>query len=153
VDVQLSEGDDHDAEDILMNTAEHYVEWQLHHVLPPRPESIRFAREATAELLARHNWDDEQVERAKLVVSELATNAVLHAGTPFELFGHVDEVARVQVRDQAPDQLPVVRDVALDSPGEVVGGMGLNMVERICDRWGVEVNDTSKTIWCQLGQK
>ena len=60
-------------------------------VLPPDPRSARAARAFTAARLDEAGCSDEEKASAALVVSELVTNAVLHA--------HTEATLRVQVHD------------------------------------------------------
>jgi hypothetical protein len=80
-----------------------------------------------------------------LVTSELASNAVRHAATPFEVVldfsgGHV----RVEVRDGSP----VVPRGAM--PGAGVTGRGLVVVDRLASAWGVEATRRGKVVWAEL---
>ena len=81
-----------------------------------------------------------------LVTSELASNAVRHAATPFEVVldfggGHV----RIEVRDgsaAAPPQHPPV-------PGGATG-RGLVVVDRLASSWGVEATRPDKVVWAEV---
>ena len=81
---------------------------------------------------------------ARLVVSELVTNAVVHARTTIELMVVVHEdVLRIEVTDLGVD-LPQIwaRD---DSSGR-----GLPIVEALGRAWGVLELGSAKTVWCDL---
>lgn len=83
---------------------------------------------------------------AKLVVSELATNAVIHAGTPFSVTVALQgPVIRISVRDES-DLPPRVRDAG----PEARSGRGLRIVDAIADDWGVERDPAGKTVWVDL---
>lgn len=112
----------------------------------PRPEHVREAREHVAELLAERGWSAAAIDKARLVVSELATNAILHAQTPFELTCHIDGVARFEVRDWDPTSQPLVVDAQPDR----LGGLGLRLIEAIATDWGVESHPSFKVVWCTL---
>jgi anti-sigma regulatory factor (Ser/Thr protein kinase) len=63
------------------------------------PGSVGEARELVRDLLEDEGRDD-LVETATLLVSEIVTNAILHAGTPIEVRAVVDESGvRVEVGD------------------------------------------------------
>jgi anti-sigma regulatory factor (Ser/Thr protein kinase) len=84
---------------------------------------------------------------ACVVVSELATNAVLHAGTGFRvgLTGAEDAVL-VRVSDSSP-VLPLPRDggPSLD------GGRGLRIVAALCGDWGtVPEPNGGKSVWASI---
>jgi len=84
------------------------------------------------------------VETAALLVSELATNAVLHAQTPFsvELCAVDDDVA-VEVSDLGLGQ-PVIRE------SSTVGGNGLRLLEALATDWGVRPQRQGKTVFFRL---
>ena len=88
----------------------------------------------------------ELAERLALVVSELASNAVLHAGTPFtvRVWRGPDRV-RVEVMDRS-DRMPTPRD----HDPTAVSGRGLAIVGTLADRWGVEVVEGGKCVWAEL---
>jgi anti-sigma regulatory factor (Ser/Thr protein kinase) len=82
-------------------------------------------------------------ERAGLIVSELATNAVAHGQTDFSI--SVCETAyevRVEVRDAGRGR-PVVGS---PSPLEPTG-RGLLIVEAVSDDFGVEEREGEKSVW------
>ncbi len=111
---------------------------------PPTPPSVRAARTYTVTALRRETVEPALISDIKLIVSELATNAVEHAGTIFEVAVHTDGLVRVDVSDQSP-QLPERRPA---SP-TTTSGRGLRVLDAICDRWGVEVHDGYKSVWCE----
>ena len=81
-----------------------------------------------------------------LLLSELVTNAVRHAGTSFTVSAALaEESLQVGVEDLDP-RLPVV--VAPD-PGEVTG-RGMMLVDRLASRWGAEHTDAGKRVWFEL---
>jgi anti-sigma regulatory factor (Ser/Thr protein kinase) len=84
------------------------------------------------------------VETAVLLVSELATNAVVHARTPFsvELCAVDDDVA-VEVSDVGLGE-PVI----LDPSGK--GGHGLRLVASLASDWGVRPERLGKTVFFRL---
>jgi anti-sigma regulatory factor (Ser/Thr protein kinase) len=89
------------------------------------------------------------VERAALLVSELVTNAVLHAGTELEVAVDVRPLlVQVSVRDGscAP---PAVRRYDRYAPT----GRGLHLLETLADRWGVDVEDAQKRVWFELARE
>ncbi len=79
----------------------------------------------------------------RLVVSELATNAVLHAATPFSVTISRHEASlRLEVRDA----LPVA--VALpDPPAQGPNGRGLRIVDQLSREWGVDLDPDGKAVW------
>lgn len=106
--------------------------------------SIRKARSFVSGTLSA--WDLESIsERAVLLVSELATNAVLHARTPFRLSVMLDEVLTIEVTDGS-DELPRVEEADLDGDR----GRGLFLVSRLASAWGSRIEPEGKTVWFSL---
>ncbi|MFT9670062.1 ATP-binding protein [Streptomyces rhizosphaericola] len=88
-------------------------------------------------------------EDVLLVVSELVTNACLHAGGPEELrIGCTPKALRVEVVDRGAGQ-PAPR-----TPHRVgrPGGHGMFIVQRLCLDWGVQrtADRPGKTVWAEL---
>jgi anti-sigma regulatory factor (Ser/Thr protein kinase) len=116
--------------------------------------SLRPGREAGAE--ARHALDrlagampDEELDTLRLLVTELITNAVRHAGTPqwieldIELYSNA---IRVQVTDRGPGFTPPETPAPhRDRPG----GWGLCLVDHLSDRWGVLL-DGATSVWFEV---
>ncbi len=132
--------------------------------LEPRAASPRRARHFTAGVLTE--WGlasdcDNVVESAILLVSELVTNAVLHAHSGVELIidrpypvqdattmgpgERADGVIRIEVRDRSAEN-PVVRHVGPES----TTGRGLALVEALSHRWGVCTSFDGKQVWFEL---
>ncbi|MFF1872383.1 SpoIIE family protein phosphatase [Streptomyces sp. CB03911] len=99
----------------------------------------------------------EVVDDAVVLVSELVTNAVVHAGTAAEVCClREDETVRVEVTDHHPERgLPAFADVP-DAGVEVYadpddeGGRGLLMCSALSSCWGVEYAAGRKTVWFRL---
>lgn len=100
--------------------------------LPANGEAPARARAAVRDI-ARDMCQDD-VWRAQLIVTELVTNAVLHGpGGPVELGL---EAGGNAVRGQVADPgAGIVRTTERRDRGE--GGRGLDLVERLSDRWGM----------------
>ena len=82
-----------------------------------------------------------------LVVSELASNAVQHAGTAFtvNLSGDGGSVI-LAVRDDSSSE-----PFQLSPSGTRTRGRGLALVDRLTHDWGVEHwNSTSKSVWARF---
>ncbi|WP_225837071.1 SpoIIE family protein phosphatase [Streptomyces sp. NK08204] len=89
---------------------------------------------------------------AMAVVSELVTNAVVHAGTDVDVAWCLEDTGAfvVEVSDQHPSRAP--RDVAggetpCDTPEY---GRGLRLVATLADSWGVTYRTGTKTVWARL---
>ena len=112
--------------------------------LPAQPRSTGVARRWVADLLTR--WDlTGAVDDFRLVVSELVSNAVLHARTAIEVVPSIaDGVIELAVRDSNPrSQRPRVIDPSLDA----TGGRGLLLVQELSDEWGVAERMNGKDVW------
>ena len=113
--------------------------------LPPVPSSVPEARRLVRDLLRSAGRDDLE-DVAALLVSEIVTNALLHAGTPINVAARLEEgLLRVDVRDGSV-HLPVPRRYA-STAGT---GRGLLMVEQLVDDWGVLRHADGKTVWFVL---
>lgn len=113
---------------------------------PPEPVSPAAARGYVAGVLAE--WGlEELVETAKLVVSELATNALVHAGTTFEVTLSLRPgKLRVTVADSSAVS-PVQREAALHE----TNGRGLSLVDAFAEAWGTDCDETGKAVWAEVG--
>ncbi|MET8974200.1 ATP-binding protein [Streptomyces sp. NPDC004539] len=116
--------------------------------LPSRPESAAAARRLTHFVVLRQ-WglSPKLAEDAVLLVSELVGNAVRHTGA--RVFGlrmrRRRGWIRVEVRDPSrglPCLMPVQE---LD-----VSGRGLFLVDKLSDRWGVDLLPRGKTTWFEM---
>lgn len=119
---------------------------QLLTTFPPEPRSARAARRAATRALAEAGRADV-VDEVALLVSELVTNAILHAGSSIDVELSADpRCVRVEVRDRST-VAPVVHDYG----DEAATGRGVAMVEMVADRWGVDVRPDGKAVWFELG--
>jgi anti-sigma regulatory factor (Ser/Thr protein kinase) len=112
-----------------------------------------FAPNASEVFAARHfvacvleEWGLE-IEDLPLLVSELATNAVLHARSDFEVTViRLPQCVRVEVFDQNT-RLP---SFAV-APTDAYSGRGLMLLRGLSTNWGVESHsDLGKTIWFEV---
>ena len=84
-------------------------------------------------------------ESARLAVSELATNVVQHAHTPFRVSVLLEaEAVRIEVEDGA-GTLKIATDLSSDRTGG-----GLRLVEAMATEWGVENRGEKKAVWVRL---
>ena len=116
---------------------------EQHRAFPAELGSVAAARRFVRDAL--RDLDDDDCYAVTLVVSELATNALLHAGTNFEVTLRHDDALRIAVIDHDPT--PPVRRHA--GPSDT-SGRGLHLVEQLCLRWGVDPVDDGKCVWCEL---
>lgn len=116
--------------------------------LPSRPESAATARRL-AQVVVLRQWGltPKMAEDAVLLVSELVGNAVRHTGA--RVFGlrmrRRRGWIRVEVRDPSrglPCLMPVQE---MD-----ISGRGLFLVDKLSDRWGVDLLPRGKTTWFEM---
>jgi anti-sigma regulatory factor (Ser/Thr protein kinase) len=116
--------------------------------LRPTPGAVPDARRALDAL-------DEEVsartlEDLRLLVSELVTNSVRHAGLEkmqtIELkVKLLPDTVRVEVNDQGTGFTPTPRN----DRSEDQSGWGLYLVSRLADRWGVSSDGVTR-VWFEL---
>ncbi|MGW3681704.1 ATP-binding protein [Streptomyces prasinus] len=125
----------------------------LHQFTVPLSATRRGAR--LARLLAAEQLDawGLPLDPARLIVAELATNAVVHGRVPGRGFRLTLTVTapttlRIEVIDTRGEVLPMRRN----SPSESAeSGYGLLLVEEVADRWGVRSGPVpAKTVWAEL---
>jgi hypothetical protein len=106
------------------------------------PESRRFVRSAL------HDWElPGIVDAALLVVSELAGNAVRHAGGGFSVALERDAGGvRVIVQDSHSAMPRLQHSV----PVGATGGRGMLLVDTLSRDWGVDRCGSGKTVWAHL---
>jgi anti-sigma regulatory factor (Ser/Thr protein kinase) len=119
--------------------------------IPIGEQAPRVARSVVAEWLADH-VAPSVLETALLLVSELVSNSVRHSGVPegeavvvrVELWR---DGFRLEVEDRGRDGVIAPR------PPDVLrgGGMGLQMVQTLSERWGVvRAAEGPTCVWAQL---
>ncbi|MGV9349980.1 ATP-binding protein [Streptomyces spiralis] len=116
--------------------------------LPSRPESAATARRLVQVVVLRQ-WGltPKLTEDAVLLVSELVGNAVRHTGA--REFGlrmrRRRGWIRIEIRDPSrglPCLMPVQE---LD-----ISGRGLFLVDKLAERWGVDLLPRGKTTWFEM---
>ena len=113
--------------------------------LPGEPASVPAARRFVAQLI--DGLEAELQETAIFLVSEVVTNAVLHARTHVTLRCTVESGGvLVEVADENR-QVPLPRR----HDEEAVTGRGLEMVELLATGFGVACSGGGKTVWFTVG--
>jgi len=123
----------------------------------PDPSAVGPARRFVRDTVSK--WGGEAVvDDAVLIVSELVTNAIVHAGTPAEVscallrdgLGTAAAV-RVAVADQHPGRtVPAPGFTWDDEAGQPESGRGLYLSAQIASSWGVQYTHAMKQVWFVL---
>jgi len=119
--------------------------------LPFEVASVWHARRRLAMDLRTAGVDDEHIEDAVLVLSELFGNALRHArplppGMARVAWGRVPEGIEISVTDGGGPTLPRV----LNLPVSALGGRGLAIVSDLAETWGVRRQGRAVTVYAVL---
>ena len=114
--------------------------------LPAKPTAAGAAR----RLLVREGLDPDLDHTACLLVSEVVTNAIKHAGMSehdrIVLAARMtDDWARIEVRDSGAGFEPDIR--------HGVPGYGLRMLDALASRWGVDRSDGGTRVWFEIDRR
>ncbi|MGW1813932.1 ATP-binding protein [Streptomyces sp. NPDC002125] len=114
---------------------------------PRRKTSVRASRDFVTDVLTEWRLTP-LIEDMTLCVSELATNALLHAVPPGREFAvrlsTTDDLVRLEVRDSG-DGRPVHRTHEPDTAN--CSGRGLYIADRLAAELGVRHHVVGKTVW------
>ena len=118
--------------------------------LPDDPRSVSLARRLVRDLLAEFELPADFSETAQLLVSELATNAVMHTTGGFEVRVTFDSgLLTAVIRDRGRTGAEVEAAQGGVDPLSV-HGRGLQLVEALSDRWGSQRDALGSTVWFVL---
>ena len=112
------------------------------------PHASREARDAARVVLQDWEVPPPVVDDALLVISELVTNAVRHAGTASTLeleIGQTGERLRVALSDGSAAAPRVRRAGAAAEDGR-----GIAILAALSDRWGIEPHRDGKLVWWEV---
>ena len=94
-------------------------------------------------------WDADELEwELSQLLTEVVTNAVLHAGTSLRVVLEQDTPSgrlRCEVSDGSP-----VRPRLRHHSAEATTGRGLQLLESVATSWGVQPAGRGKTVWFEL---
>ncbi|MDQ4070984.1 MAG: PAS domain S-box protein [Actinomycetota bacterium] len=121
------------------------VAGEIVETLPGEPASVGRARRLVAEAVTG-SGHAELADGATLLVSEVVTNAVLHAGSELRLRCRP---TRFGVRVEVSDRSPLIPSVRHYEP-EATTGRGLALVSALATSWGVDRDGDGKTVWFEL---
>jgi serine phosphatase RsbU (regulator of sigma subunit)/anti-sigma regulatory factor (Ser/Thr protein kinase) len=114
--------------------------------LPATPAAAADARAFVRGSLGTWHADEDVVQNAELVVSELVTNAVTHTGTaPGLVLAREPGLLRISVSDSSTRH-PSPRDAEPDA----VGGRGMGIVDVLARAWGTTPTGEGKEVWAEL---
>ena len=120
--------------------------------LPRALESAAAARQAVGEL--SDSLPEDVLGDVRLLVSELVTNALRHAGlTDDERIALEVGVTPTAVRVEVTDHGRGFDPSAVPSDPEVAEGWGLYLVATLSDRWGAESDGESTRVWFELDRQ
>src|SRR4051794_35789718 len=115
--------------------------------LQPDPAAPQQARRFVAAQLTGDELAEVR-DVAELLVSELVTNAVVHAASPVEV--EVDAAGdEIVIRVRDADTGPLVMRAGGGSELDE-GGRGFLLVDRLAEAWGTEHRSGRKTVWFRL---
>lgn len=112
------------------------------------PHASREARDAARVVLRDWQVATPVVDDALLVISELVTNAVRHAGTASTLeleLGQTGERLRVALLDGSSAE-PRLRRAGTAAED----GRGMAILAALSDRWGIEPRSGGKLVWWEV---
>lgn len=113
---------------------------------PAKLDAPREARRFLVDTLREWGHEGAMLDEAQLVLSELATNAVVHACSPFLVIARrEDSGVRISVHDRSPE-LPTLREAAPTA----ASGRGLRLVSALSSEWGVDLTADGKTVWVAI---
>jgi anti-sigma regulatory factor (Ser/Thr protein kinase) len=111
----------------------------------PDRDAPRAARHFLDEALRKWGYADRRLDDARLLLSELVTNAITHAHSPFSVsIRSQGQLVRLAVHDQSPIP-PKPRFASPES-----GGRGLQIVAALSKDWGFVTTPLGKTVWAEL---
>jgi len=111
---------------------------------PEHEESVAAARAFVTHVIG--HCPHETIEVARLLTSELATNAVVHAHSAFDVAAsESDGTVHVEVTDGCSTWPEVLATMTID-----IHGRGLILLRELSSGWGVIDAPPGKTVWFDL---
>ena len=120
--------------------------WSVQTQWPPDPRHVGDARRFVADRLAAAELG-HLAETASLIVSELATNAIRHAQSPFRVtMVRNDSRLMLEVHDDSSTRVVEREGAPFD-----MSGRGLHLVGALSRDWGVTAHARGgKSVWAEL---
>lgn len=117
----------------------------------PHPSAAAAARAEVRRQLEGWGLAD-QSDTVELLVSELVTNALLHASTRLRLtVTAAHGVLRGEVSDASRRTPRVIGADSAETWRNSESGRGMFLVEALARRWGCHRDGPGKTVWFELG--
>ncbi len=117
----------------------------LHLELPAAPEAAAQVRVGLRAMLG--DGRGEPVEVAALLLTELVSNAVRHAGGEITVRASVRGTLLMAEVCDGSERTP---RLASGHRGDAESGRGILLIDRLADRWGHEPLPTGKRVWFEL---
>ena len=116
--------------------------------LEDRPDQVKVARRFFRDIARNLKIDDGRAEAGELALSEIVTNAIVHAGGNFTVRAWKH---RRGLRLEVIDGDPTTPRMASPGPA-TVGGVGLPIVAAVAGEWGWDdgPNGMGKRVWFTL---
>jgi len=115
----------------------------VHAVLPHAAEAVASARRLVDGL--HGHLEARVVAVARLLISEVATNAVKYASGDIDVRITGSEMLRFSITSQSGQHhQPHIADPSTES------GLGLRLVDHLADDWGCRHEDGQTTVWFAL---
>jgi anti-sigma regulatory factor (Ser/Thr protein kinase) len=111
--------------------------------IEPQPDGPAQARRIIADELASR-IPAPVLDDIKLMVSELVTNGIVHGSTEPDVPVMLDLLVNGHVRCRVLDR---GHGFATGDPSHGRGGWGLQVVEQLSDRWGMQCSPRQTEVW------
>lgn len=118
-------------------------------VLPTEPQSVALARSLARTTLGGWSLNPDRVDDVLLIVSELVTNALVHA-RPTVAFALLQLPGGL--RGEVSDHGPLASLIPCHVDHAATSGRGLRLVGEVSDKWGVDwdLDKGVKTVWFEV---
>ncbi len=128
------------------------VEWSQEAAWPCEGENISKARRFVVNRLQAYGLQALE-DDVSLVVSELTTNAVVHAGTPFVVvLARTNGTLELTVADSEPLQPEATAHPSIRALPSIwaLSGRGLPLVDACTRDWGIRPVEGGKEVWASF---
>jgi anti-sigma regulatory factor (Ser/Thr protein kinase) len=119
--------------------------------VPPELLSVRLARHRLGEIGAQWGSPQRVVDDASVVLSELLSNGVLHAGTQLRVVIALEDAGglRVEVHDESSS--PLLPSLQGGAAVAAATGRGLAIVAALATSWGWSASSgEGKVVWAEI---